>query len=338
MGAMLSAPPRALLVMSPESFALQFGQDQLDRLDTLVSMEEPAVVHELTSAAARARLAEAEVLLTSWGAPALTPEVLAAAPRLRAVLHAAGSVRYMVTEEVHERGIVVSTAADVNAIPVAEYTLAAIIMAGKRVPFIARTSVQSWQAGMGRSDLTNRGRAVGIVGFSRIGRRVMDLLSLLELGALRVYDPYADPEQVAALGGELTSLDETMATSEILSVHAPALPETRGMIGARELALLPDGATVINTARGVVIDQEALTRECGTGRLYAILDVTDPEPLTPDHPLRAMDNVLITPHIAGSLGNEARRMSDHAIDELQRWLSGAPLRSQHLPDAASLTA
>src|SRR5699024_106117 len=112
-----SPPPRALLVMNPETFTLQFGPEQIARLHELVTLDEPVALHELHSPGARARLAEAEVLITSWGAPALTGATLAAAPRLQAVLHAAGSVRHLVDQGVHDRGIVVSTAADINAIP-----------------------------------------------------------------------------------------------------------------------------------------------------------------------------------------------------------------------------
>jgi phosphoglycerate dehydrogenase-like enzyme len=115
---------------------------------------------------------------------------------------------------------------------------------------------------------------------------------------------------------------------DVLSLHAPLLPETIGMIGARELALLRDGATLVNTARGALIDTDALTRECASGRLDAILDVTDPEPLPDDSPLYDLPNVSITPHISGSLGSETFRLTDAALDELQRWVNGEALTSQ----------
>ncbi|GAA4415673.1 hydroxyacid dehydrogenase [Georgenia halophila] len=342
----------ALLVMSSWAFGLQFGTEQLARLRKIVTLQEPVVLHELDSPEARSRLATADVLLTSWGAPPLTAEILNAAPRLRAVLHCAGSVRAIVTGAVHERGIAVSTAADVNAVPVAEYTLAAIIMAGKKAPFLARRA--AWAGGgddgadlaaadgrretHGRRDLSNRGRRIGVVGFSRTGRRVMEMLRILETAEILVADPYADADAVAALGGRLTALDEVLRRSEILTLHAPALPETRHLIGAAELAMLPDGATLINTARGALVDHDALAAACATGRIDAILDVTEPEPLPADSPLRRMENVMITPHVAGSLGSETRRMSDHAVDELDRWLRGEPLHGLLDPTAAEVSA
>jgi len=335
--------PTALLAMSPKTFDLQFGPAELARLRELVTLGTPPAVAELTSTAARRRLATADVLITSWGAPALTAEILDAAPRLRVVLHAAGSVRGIVTDAVHERGVVVSTAADANAVPVAEYTLAAVIMAGKRIPFLAGSG-RTWDGT--RLDaldtpvrpLGNRGRRLGIVGFSRTGRRVMELLRVLDTAEILVADPYADAGQVAALGGRLTDLDDVLAHSEILSLHAPSLPETRRMIGARELALLPDGATLINTARGALVDHDALADACATGRIDAILDVTDPEPLPATSPLHRLGNVAITPHAAGSLGNETRRLSGHVLDELGRWLRGEPLHGQVGPAEAAVSA
>jgi phosphoglycerate dehydrogenase-like enzyme len=307
-----------------------------------VALAEPVWVDELDSPAARARLAAVEVLLTSWGAPTLTPERLAAAPALRAVFHGAGSVRSLVTSEVWQRGIQVTTAADANAIPVAEYTLAAIIFGAKKAPFLAAdgtAAYQGWQQQRtGYGDLSNYRRTIGIVGFSRTGRRVVDLLACLDSADVLVADPHAVAEDVKRAGATLVDLAEMLPRSEILSLHAPALPSTYHMIGAAELALLPDHATVVNTARGSLVDAEALAAECRSGRLFAILDVTDPEPLPIGDALRSTPNVMITPHIAGSLGSEILRLSDHTLDELARWLADEPLRTEITAEALALHA
>ncbi|GIG03627.1 hydroxyacid dehydrogenase [Catellatospora coxensis] len=319
--------PQALLVMGPEPFRLQFGPRELQRLRTLADLGDPIWTDDLDAPHVRARLAETEVLLTSWGAPRLTAERLAAAPRLRAVLHCAGSVRNLVSDEIWRRGILVTSAAEANATPVAEYTLAAIVFAGKKAHVLAaesRLRPADWDAVHHREDLSNYGRTIGIVGFSRIGRRVLERLRTLDTAHVLVTDPYADPAAVAAAGGRLVELDELLATSDIVSLHLPELPQTRHAIGARELALLPDGATVINTARGAVLDTAALERECATGRLNAILDVTDPEPLPAGSLLAQLPNVMITPHIAGSLGSETRRLSAQALDELEHLVHGRP--------------
>ncbi|MCP2322006.1 phosphoglycerate dehydrogenase-like enzyme [Hamadaea flava] len=319
--------PQALLVMRPDSFRLQFGPAEMRRLRSLADLGDPIWSDDLDAPHTRARLAETEVLLTSWGCPTLTADRLDSAPKLRAVLHCAGSVRSLVSDEVWNRGILVTSGAEANATPVAEFTLAAIIFAGKKAHLLAaeaRANRADWYSVAAREDLSNFGRTIGVLGFSRIGRRVVERLQTLDTAEVLVTDPYADAASVAAAGGRLVDLDELLTRSEILSLHLPELPQTRNAIGVRELALLPDGATVINTARGGVIDHVALERECATGRLNAVLDVTEPEPLPEDSLLYQLPNVMITPHIAGSLGSETRRMSAQALSELERFIAGVP--------------
>ncbi len=323
--------PHALVVMSRPSFEAHFDHSRLKRLAELVTLDDPCWVDELDTPKARAQLARAEVLITSWGAPALTRARLAAAPCLTAVLHCAGSVRRLVDEEVWNRGIRVTSAADANAVPVAEYTLAAIIFAGKKAPFLAADEQQSysgWGSVTGYGDLSNYNRTVGIVGFSRIGRRVVELLKVVSGTSCLVADPYADPDEVARAGARLVTLEEMLPQVHVLSVHAPELDETRHLIGPAQLRLLPDFATVINTARGSLVDSDALAAECASGRLFAILDVTAPEPLPADSPLRRTARVMITPHIAGSLGSEIGRLTDHVLDELTRWAADQPLQAE----------
>jgi phosphoglycerate dehydrogenase-like enzyme len=117
-------------------------------------------------------------------------------------------------------------------------------------------------------------------------------------------------------------------------VHTPLLPATRGLVSRALIDSMPADAVLINTARGAVVDQEALTDAVQDSRIRAVLDVTDPEVLPPEHPLWSCDNALITPHLAGSEGNEWRRLADHAVAETARWASGAgflhPVRRERL--------
>ncbi|MFI1092340.1 hydroxyacid dehydrogenase [Streptomyces sp. NPDC020917] len=313
--------------MAPETFRTQFGEAELTRLQGLATVDAPILVDELSSPEARARLGEVEVLLTSWGCPPLDQDLLDAAPRLGAVFHAAGSVRGVVRNQVFERGILVTNAADVNAEPVALYTIAAILWAFKKVPFLAQDARRfrddhSYRDRRGK--LSGHDRTVVIVGFSRIGRRVVSQLHTLHDGPILVVDPYADPADVLAAGARPAELGEALPRADVLSLHAPALPETQHMIGAAELAALPPHATLINTARGTLVDTIALEHACASERLDAVLDVTDPEPLPPRSPLYDLPNVLITPHIAGSQGTETRRMAQAALTELERYCAGLP--------------
>lgn len=318
--------PEALLVMGNETMEWQFGKVELSRLCAAASMGTPLQTDELASVQVRDRLAEVEVLITSWGCPPLDEDVLAAAPRLRAVLHAAGSVKGHVGDAVFNRGLLVTTAAGVNAEPVAQYTVAAVLWSFKKVPFLAqhaRRFREDWSYRDRHGELSGHGRTVVIVGFSRIGRRVVDLLGRLELGGtILVVDPYADPAEVIAAGAEPAVLADALARADVLSLHAPALPETRHLIGEAELALLRPGATLVNTARGALVDTPALERACASGLLNAILDVTEPEPLPAGSPLYDLPNVMLTPHVAGSIGSETRRMTDAVLTELERYAAG----------------
>lgn len=267
------------------------------------------------------RLGEAEAIVSTWGMPVMDDAFLAAAPRLRAVCYAAGSVKGFITPALYERGITVSSAAPMNAVPVAEYTLGVILLSNKRF-----WSVMSHARGE-VGELTvpgNYRRTVGIIGASMVGREVLRLLRATELEVL-LYDPFVDAAEAERLGAKKVELPELMASSDVVSLHAPNLPALRHMINGELLALMRDGATFINTARGALVDEAALLAELQSGRIFAVLDVTDPEPPAAGSPLYTLPNVIYTPHIAGSMLQECHRMADFAIDELERFLAGQPL-------------
>jgi phosphoglycerate dehydrogenase-like enzyme len=303
-----------------------FDPGTLDRLTSLAELDPTLVLDEFGSPEALAALADTEIIVSSWGCPPIDAAVLAAAPRLRAVLHAAGSVKHHITEACWERGIQVTSATWANALPVAEYTVAAILFANKQLlrlsaEYRKHRTPHDWQ--LHNTDVGNYRRRVGIVGASQVGRRVIELLRPYDVEVL-LHDPYVDEHEAAALGVSAVSLNELCALSDTVSIHAPELPATRHLISRRMLALMPDGATLINTSRGSLIDQQALIAQLETGRLNAVLDVTTPEVLPADSPLYDLPNVLLTPHVAGSLGNELHRMAAAAADELDRYTTGLP--------------
>ncbi|MET9898815.1 hydroxyacid dehydrogenase [Streptomyces sp. NPDC006446] len=315
--------PVAMFAMTAENVTRIFPPDALARLRELVDIDLSPVARDFTDPRVRARLTDTEILITGWGCPALDSDALDAAPKLRAVLHAAGSVKGFATPEVWERGIVVSSAAAANALPVAEYTLAMILLAGKDV-FAYRDRLRAERSFPGGDILPgigNFGRRVGIVGASRIGRRLIELLRPFDL-RVSLADPYVDEAGAAALGVPLLPLDALLGGSDIVTVHAPQTPETRHLIGRRELALMPAGSVLVNTARGALVEHDALVEELRAGRISAILDVTDPEPLPADSPLYDLPNAFITPHLAGSQGNEVARLGLTVLDEIERLLSG----------------
>lgn len=312
-------PERTRYVLTPELFA---------RLGAFARIPDQRPVTEFADERSQRLLAEAEVLVTGWGAPFIDAAVLARAPRLRLIVHAAGTIKGLVGESVFDAGVKVSHAAEANAVPVAEFTLAAIIFAGKQV-FRFR-DVYATDRGRERTQILqgeaigNHRRTVGIVGASRIGRRVIELLYLLDYRLL-LYDPLVSDAEAMALKAEKVDLDTLMALSDIVSLHAPLLPETRHMIGNRQLALMKDGATLINTARGALVDEAALIEKLQSGAINAVIDVTDPEIPDENSPLYDLPNVFLTPHIAGAIGLERTRLGEMAVDEVARFLKGSPL-------------
>jgi len=315
--------------MQPARTRHVLEKEELDRLDELCEILDRAPLERFDEAPAAALLGRAEILVTSWGCPPIDGAVLARAPKLRLVAHAAGTVKTLIKPGVFEAGIRVVSAADANALPVAEYTLAAILFANKRVLQFRRLYAET----RGRRETTrlsdepigNYAKTIGIVGASRIGRRVLELLRPFDFKVL-LYDPFVSAAEASALGVEQVELHDLMRRSEVVSLHAPSLPSTRHMIGAEALALMPDGATLINTARGALVDQAALEAELVSGRIEAVIDVTEPEVLAPGSPLYTLPNVLLTPHVAGALGTERRRLGRLVVEEVERFIRGEPLR------------
>ncbi|WP_239065787.1 hydroxyacid dehydrogenase [Microbacterium hibisci] len=335
--AMTSTRPHALVAMGADAFADLFDPPRLSTLRATATIDDPLRVDDLTAPQTLPRLREAEILITGWGGPRLGPELLSMAPRLRAVLHAGGSVKGHVSPAFWEAGVLVTSAADANAVPVAEYTLAMILLEAKRAPSYIEGYARSRDvAGAWRRDIPPAlgfGGTVGIVGLSRVGRRVADLLRPFDLRVL-VADPLQDERSAALAGARLTSLDDLLAESDIVTLHAPELPETRHLIDARRMALLRPHSVIINTARGSLVDTEALIARCRTGTLRAILDVTDPEPLPSHSPLFTTPGVVMSPHIAGAMHAETHRLADAVLEELRRVAQGQPPR--HRIDRASL--
>lgn len=313
--------PLAMFALEDSTLVTDLFDDQtLARLRGLVTLSD----HVITRAAPHipAEAAGTEILITGWGSPHFDADMLTAWPSLRAIVHAAGSVKRVVSPALWERGIRVSSSASANAVPVAEYTLAMILLSAKDALQSATTfrDTQNMALARPRRNAGAYGITVGIVGASRIGRRVLELLRPFDITTV-LYDPSLTPTEAIALGSTLVSLPDLLRASDIVSLHAPSLPETYRMLAAGEFALMRDGATLINTARGDLVDTDALVAELTVGRLRAVLDVTDPEPLPAGHPLFSSPGVTLTPHIAGSVGNELQRMGRQAVDEVERFVT-----------------
>jgi len=321
------ARPLGALVMLPGVDTQLLTPDARAQLESMVELVGPTAV-DLTALPAQT-LAGIEIVVGGWGCNVLDDALLARMPKLQLLAYAAGSVKHTVTPATWEHGVVVSSAAAANAVPVAEFTFAAIVMIAKDV-FRTRDAHREARgreavSGIGPTGaLGTRGLRVGVIGASATGRLVIELLATLD-ASVAVSDPYLDDHSARELGAATMDLDDLFAWADIVTVHAPALPSTHHLVNAERLARMHDGAWLLNTARGSLVDTAALTRECSAGRLNAFIDTPDPEPLPADSPLYDLPNVVLTPHIAGSLGNEISRMGDLAVAEVRRHVSGEPL-------------
>lgn len=311
--------------MTPALVRAAFTDDQFAALDAVADVLDREPLAAFDDERAARLLPRAQVIVGHWGCPKLDADALALASGLELFAYAAGTVKETVAREVFERGVKVTSAAAANAVPVAEFTLAAILFANKGV-FLAREWYRDPSVRARRpKPVGNVHKRIGVIGASHVGRALIEILRPFALEVV-VADPYLDGATASALGVARVELDELLSTSDVVTVHAPDLPSTRHMIGHDQLARMKDGAVLINTARGRLVDSAALEAELATGRISAVLDVTDPEPLPRGSRLFELPNAFVSPHVAGSQGSELGRLADLAIDEVARHVRGEPPR------------
>jgi phosphoglycerate dehydrogenase-like enzyme len=319
--------------LPPESHTRKvFRPETYARLQACCQLTATAGEARVTAEEVADRLADFDGLVTGWGSPPIPLETLVSAARLRIVAHSAGSVKFLFTTEsvrgvLIPRGTVVSSANGAIALNVAEATVGYLIAFGRgwfeQVRRIRETS--EWVApAPSASGQFLRGATVGLVSASVVGREVIRLLQPFDVRVL-VYDPHLAAADAAALGVEPRPLDELLRESDFVSLHAPALPATRHLIGRSQLRLLRDDALLLNTARGSVLDHDALLDEARSGRIRVVLDVTDPEPLPGDHPLRRLPNVYITPHVSGSGAYGYYRIGETTTRAVEDCFAGRPV-------------
>lgn len=272
---------------------------------------------------------DCEYIFSTWYMPVFSDEeVKAIFPNLKALFYAAGTVKYFAEPFLHN-GIRVFSAAKANAIPVAEFTVAQIILANKgyftaqrkftwpMLPYGFRKIRKKAELHTG-----NYESAIGLLGCGGVGSMVAQLLKPYNM-TIKVYDPYLSKERADSLGVISVCLEEIFSTCDVVSNHLPDIPETKSIIGNRLLSSMKPFATLINTGRGAQIDESALVKVLRKRKdLTALLDVTQHEPPFPWSGLYSLDNVFLTPHIAGSAGHEVNRMIDFTHECYKDFLSG----------------
>ncbi len=315
---------KALYILAERSLNLIYGPAERAEIAQLVDVYAPPQT-ALSVQEHPELLHDVQIIFSGWGAPRFDAAFLAAAPHLEAVFYGAGSIRGIVTPEFWNRGITISSAWGINAIPVAEYTLSQILFSLKHGWRYALTVKREGRYPAKWPVPGAYGSTVALISLGQVGRRVAQLLRLFDLHVI-AYDPFIHPDEANNLGVTLCSLEEAFRQADVVSLHTPWLKETEGMITGAHFRLMKEGATFINTARGAVVNEPEMIEVLqARPDLFAVLDVTYPEPPLPGSPLYTLPNVILTPHIAGAMDNECRRMGQEMINELRRYLSGEPL-------------
>ncbi|MCD6231533.1 hydroxyacid dehydrogenase [Candidatus Aerophobetes bacterium] len=318
--------PRISILMSLEMTQNIISKEDYTRLKEFSNLN-PEIPQKINEESTKKVIKGAEGCISGWGTPRLTKEILDEAPNLKIIAHSAGSIKGIVSEEVWRRKITVTSAASALGIGVAEFTLGIMLTTMKRVWwFNELTHKGFWREDKEVKRVKEPYKlVVGVIGAGNVGRNFIRLLKSLEVKIL-LYDPYCSEEETKKLGVKKVSLEDLMKVSDVVSLHAPNISSNYHMINRDNLKLLKDGAIFINTARGSLVDEEALIEELKKGRITACLDVTDPEPPGKDSFLRRLPNVILTPHIAGAVANNRFRQGNYAVNEIIRFFSGEKVR------------
>jgi phosphoglycerate dehydrogenase-like enzyme len=342
-------PARILLNLTEDSrrrvFSSELADDGYDPLAALAALGE---VTRFDPKSDRPEeyprlLAKADVMVSCWGSRPLTPADLDARPRPPQlaplfVAHSAGSVRGMMGRELLETGRVRLTQGAATMVPAVAQLTVALVVLGLRQAVGRADSLRRGEPFSGPAYEEVTGIPVGLIGLSRVAVAVAPLLAAF--GArLLAYDPYWTAERAAELGVELVpDLDDLLARSRVVSLHAPVTAETRGMLSAARIAALVPGTVLVNTARADLLDQDAAFDRAIAGEITYYTDVTTPEPLPAGHRAFGSPNILITPHVAGPTRQTRARMAAHAVEEVARFLRGEPPLAEVTADRYELLA
>lgn len=268
---------------------------------------------------------DAKIIITSWGSPVIGQEILDVCPDLRLLAHAAGSIKPVISEEFIKKGIPAINAAAALGEGVAETALAFAISACKGFFRLSGDTKNGlWAENRLTAVKDFYDITVGVISGGFVGRHMVKLLQNFHVDIV-MYDPTLNAEQIEKIGAKKVSLEELLEISDVITIHAPQIPATDNMLHKENLKRIRDGAVLINTARGTVINEADLIEEMKTGRFTACIDVTNPEPPSKENALRSLDNVVLTPHIAGAVTNGMKRVALLICEEVERLLGGQPL-------------
>ena len=276
----------------------------------------------------KAAIKDADIAITSWGNNPIDEDILSVCPNLKLVAHAAGSVKPIVSDALWEKGVRVISSACPLGEGVAETALGFSISASKNF-YNLNTSVKKGGWEQGKENIRELfDLNIGVIGAGWAGKHYIRLMQNFYVDVF-CYDPFVSEETLSSLGAKKVELEWLLANCDIVSIHAPSIPSTYHMINKDTLALMKKDAVLINTARGTIVDEAALYDHMAAGNLkYACIDVFDPEPPVKENPLLTLDNVIVTPHLAGLAQNGLKRIGTFVCEETAHFLEGKPMRGE----------
>lgn len=315
---------KAVFLLERENFERIYSKKTIEKISSKVD-----ILGCFESIDVKEDLSDVEVVFSGWGSVPIDEKALSRIPKLKLVLYGAGSIKKVQTDYMWDKGVRISSAALANAVPVAQYSLSLIQLLLKDFFKLSTLSKDKRKNKMDVHKLTKGfyNRNIGIISYSKVGKKLIENLQNISNNNIYVYDPYYDGKYFEERGLTKASLKEIFSKCDVISLHSPLVKDTEYMLGYEHFSLMKENAAFINTARGKIIKTDELIEVFSERKdLTAVLDVTDPEPLNERSALYDMENVILTPHIAGSLGNETHLMGEYMYEELDRFLKGDDLK------------
>jgi len=298
-----------------------------EKLAALGPVQYNKTTQQLTKSQFIEAIKDVEVCVTGWGTPIFDADVLDAAPKLRVIAHTGGSVQPYVDEAVYQRGITVLSGNAIYARSVAEGVLAYMLLALRQIPkYIDIVRDGGWRTETDTSKGLGNKR-IGLVGFGAIARNVLEFLAPFDV-EIFVYSGHLTKGDAESLNVKKATLEEIFTDCDIISLHSAQRKENEKMINETLLSMIKPGALFINTARGSIVDEEALIGQLETRRFSAVLDVFCQEPLPADSPFRSLDNVISMPHMAGPTTDLRPYVTSSLADDIARFMANENLQHE----------
>lgn len=328
-----------IFVAMPENYETETFMTRGNReyLESLGEVTWSKLDRYMTADEFKEALADTDVLVTAWGTPKLTAEVLEKANKLKLVAYCAGSVANVVSDEMYDRGIRIVSGNEAFAISVAEGTIAYTLSMLRRLnEYECRTVEGGWITGMTAKTESLLGKTVGIVGFGAISRHLLTMLKPFKV-QIKLFSNHTTEEEAAKLGVQKADLEEIFSTCDIVSLHCARSEKNYHLINDRLLSMMRQDALLVNTSRGDVVDEDALVKHLQSGHIRASLDVYTQEPLPADHPLRALGHqVNLQSHKAGPTVDYRHAAARLVFDDIARMQKGEDLENEIKPWRAQM--